>query len=187
MFGLEKVRKHVVKEELDEIGSWLIGQSLHFAAEITARFKNVPQILAASEGLAFYLHALRREAFRAEEWRAWNTIFDPALKQTIQLFAITLSDWSEIELDRDTLAKDVQNLISSRNLEYQTLPFLAGAPDDRQSVAWIASRRVADTVEPAHREHAIEVVHQIFCRAAERDLRTQVEKLQRLLYGRRAA
>jgi hypothetical protein len=187
MFGMGMVRRQAAKEEMEEIGSWLIGQSMRFAAEVNGRFKGVSPILAASEGLGFFLHALRRETFRANEWKVWNAVFEPGLKQTLQLFAMTLGAWSETELDRETIGRDVQNLVSSRSLEYQTIPFLSGAPDDRQSVVWSAARRIADAADPAHREEVVALVHELFDRVVTGELPEQVAKLQHALYGRRAA
>ena len=77
-------------------------------------------------------------------------------------------------------------MISTRSLEYQTLPYLIGAPDDRQTVTYAASRRIGDTVEPTRREQAIATAHKILTRFVEFELPEQAEKLQKLLYGRRA-
>ena len=40
------VRKLNAKEGMDDIDSWLVGQSLRFAAEITDHFKDVPKTVA---------------------------------------------------------------------------------------------------------------------------------------------
>jgi hypothetical protein len=186
MFGFTMVKKHAVREEMADLESWLVGLSLRFAAEITHSFGDVPQILAATEGLSFILHALRRETYRAHEWRVWDGVFEPSMKQMYQLFAMTLSAWSDREMDRATVARNAENLISTRSLEYQTLPYLIGAPDDRQTVTYAASRRIAETIEPAHRDQAIATAHKILTRFVEFELPEQAEKLQKLLYGRRA-
>src|ERR1700683_1509505 len=94
MFGMGKMKQYAATEEMGEIESCLVGQSLRFAAEITHAFKDVPQLLAATEGLSFMIHALRRETYRAQEWRAWDGIFAPSIKQMYQLFAMTLSAWT---------------------------------------------------------------------------------------------
>jgi hypothetical protein len=187
MFGMGMVKKYAAREEMGDIESWLVGLSLRFAAEVTQEYKEVPQILAATEGLGFVLHALRRETYRADEFRAWDTIFEPSMKQMYQVFATTLSAWSDAELDRATVARDAENMISLRNLEYQTLPYLIGAPDDRQTVVYAAARRLAETVEPARRDEAIATAHKIFTRFVEFELPEQAAKLGRALYGRRAA
>jgi hypothetical protein len=187
MFGMEMMRRQLAKEEMEEIGSWLVGQSMRFAADVNGRFKEVPPLLAATEGVSFFLHALRRQAFRSHEWKAWTSIFEPSLKQTIQLFAMTLSAWSGADLDREALARDIQNLVSSRSLEFQTVPFLAGPPEDRQTVVWSASRRIADAIDPVHRDAVIAYVHETYGRIVENELPEQVAKLEKLLYGRRAA
>jgi hypothetical protein len=186
MFGIVK-RMAVNKEELSDVESWLVGQSLRFAAEITGQFKEVPQVLAATEGLSFFLHALRREVFKPSEFKAWDGIFEPAIKQMIQLFAMTVSAWSGADIDRATLAKDVQNMISMRNLEYQTVPFLIGEADDRLTVVFSAGRRLAESVDPERREAVYETVHKILTRVCEGELNEQSAKLEKLLYGRRAA
>jgi hypothetical protein len=187
MFGLGMVRKHAAREEMDNLESWLVGLSLRFAAEITQAYKEVPPILAATEGLSLMLHALRRETYRADEYKAWDGIFEPSMKQMYQLFAMTLSAWSGTDFDRGAVARDAETLISSRSLEYQTLPFLTGAPDDRQSVVYAASRRIGDTVEPAKRDEAIAAAHKILTRFIEVELPDQAAKLEKALYGRRAA
>ena len=47
MFGMGKIKQMAAREDMDELASWLVGQSLRFAAEITQNFKDVPPILAA--------------------------------------------------------------------------------------------------------------------------------------------
>lgn len=187
MFGMGKIKQYAAREELGELESWLVGQSLRFSAEVTQSFKEVAPILAATEGLGFMLHALRRETYRAAEWKAWDHVFEPSMKQMYQLFAMTLSAWTGADLDRSTVARDAENLISSRNLEYQTLPYLIGAPDDRQAVTYAASRRLGDTVEPAKRDELIAAAHKILTRFVEFDLPEQAAKLSKALYGSRAA
>jgi len=186
MFGIVR-RMSVNKEELSDVESWLVGSAMRFASEITGQFKEVPQILAATEGLSFFLHALRREVFKPAEFKAWDAIFEPALKQMMQLFAMTVSAWSGSDIDRSNLVKDVQNLISMRNLEYQTLPFLAGEANDRLSVVHTCARRLADSVDPANRDALFQAVHKNLSRAIAMELPEQSARLEKLLYGRRAA
>ena len=187
MFGMGMVKKSAAREEMGDMESWLVSLSLRFAAEITGTYKEVPQILAATEGLGFVLHALRRETYRADEFRAWDAIFEPAVKQMYQVFATTLSAWSDTELDRPAIARDAENMVSTRNLEYQTLPYLIGAPEDRQTVVYAAARRLAETVEPARRDEAIAAADKIFTRLVEIELPERAAKLERALYGRRFA
>jgi len=186
MFGMGTLKKHAAREEMSDIESWLVGQSLRCAAEITQTNKDLPLILAATESLAFVLHALRRETYRAAEWKAWDVVFEPSMKGMYQLFAMTLSAWSGTDLDRSRLAADVQNLVSTRSLEYQTLPFLAGASDDRQTVIHAAARRITDALEPARREAVIADAYKIYTRFVEFNLPEQVANLSKVLYGRRA-
>jgi hypothetical protein len=185
--GMGMVWRQVAREEMDEVGSWLVGQSMRLAVETAGRFRDVPPILAASESMAFLMHALRREAFRAGEWRTWSTIFEPAMKQTIQLFATTLATWSEAQLDRETISRDVQYVVSSRSLEYQTVAFLSGPPSDSHTVVWAAARRLADATDPTRRDSVFAFVHQHCRHIVEQELPEQVGKLVKLLYGRRAA
>jgi hypothetical protein len=159
---------------------------LRFAAEIADAHKEVPPILAATEGLAFVLHALRRETFRASEWKAWDGIFEPSMKTMYQVFAMTISAWSNSDLDRSRMAGDAQAMVSARSLEYQTLPFLDGPPEDRQTVIYAAARRVAECVEPAHRDEVIATATKFFARLVEFELPDQVANLAKALYGRRA-
>jgi hypothetical protein len=187
MFGMGKIKQMAAREEMGDLESWLVGLSLRFATEVTQEFKEMPPILAATEGLAFTIHALRRETYRAQEFRAWDGIFEPSMKQMYQLFAMTLGAWSETELDRSSVARDTENLVSSRNLEYQTLPYLIGAPDDRLAVVHAASRRIAETVDPTRRNEAIAATHKILTRIVEFELPDQAAKLEKTLYGRRAA
>jgi len=185
MFNM--VRKMNAKEELGDIESRLVGRSLRFAAEITERFKEVPKILAATEALGFFMHALKREAFRSNGWKTWEAIVEPAQRQMLHLFALTLSSWADAEIERNGLVKDVQNLVSSRNLEYQTLPFLSGDSSNRQTVVWVASRRVAEAAETEHRPAVIDAVHALLARVVNLELPQQVEKLEKILYGRAKA
>ncbi|HEY5210363.1 MAG TPA: hypothetical protein VIJ42_13065 [Stellaceae bacterium] len=171
---------------MSDVESWLVGQSLRCAAEITETNKDLPLILAATESLAFVLHALRRETYRAAEWKAWDVVFEPSMKGMYQLFAMTLSAWSGSDLDRARLAADVQNVVSTRSLEYQTLPFLTGAPDDRQTVVHAAARRMTETLESGRRDAVIADAHKIYSRFAEFDLPEPVANLAKILYGRRA-
>ena len=125
MFGI--VRKIAARQaDLSDVESWLIGNSLRFAAEITGQFKEVPPVMAATEGLSFFLHALRREVFKPTEFRAWESIFEPARKQLLRVFAMTVAGWSNVDLDYNSMVKDIENMTSMRNLEYSTLPFLDG-------------------------------------------------------------
>jgi hypothetical protein len=186
MFGMGTLKRNAAREEMSDIEGWLVSQSLRCAAEITQENKDVPLILAATEGLAFVLHALRRETYRAAEWKAWDVVFEPSMKGMYQLFAMTLNAWSGSDMDRTRLATDVQNLVSTRSLEYQTLPFLSGAPDDRQTVVYAAARRMTDTLEPARRDAVIAQAHKIYSRFVEFDLPEQVANLSKVLYGRRA-
>lgn len=183
MFGMGKIKQMAAREDMDELASWLVGQSLRFAAEITQNFKDVPPILAATEGLAFTGHALRRETYRAQEFKAWDNIFEPTIKQMYQLFAMTLNAWTGGEMDRAQVARDAENMISLRNLEYQTLPFLIGAPEDRQTVTYAAARRIAETVDPAKRDEAIAFAHKVLTRVVEFELPEQAAKLEKTLYG----
>jgi hypothetical protein len=187
MFGMGKIKQYAAREDMGDLESWLVSLSLRFAAEITSSFKEVPPILAATEGLSFTVHALRRETYRAAEFKAWETIFEPSMKQMFQLFAMTLSAWSGADLDRSNVARDAENHNSTRSLEYQTLPFLIGAPDDRQTVTYAAARRIGDSIEPARREEAIAAAHKILTRIVEFELPDQTAKLEKTLYGRRAA
>ncbi|HEX4113920.1 MAG TPA: hypothetical protein VH020_15415 [Stellaceae bacterium] len=171
---------------MSDVESWLIGQSLRFAAEITETHPEVPQILAATEGLAFVLHALRRETFRSSEWKAWDGIFEPLMKNMYQLFAMTISAWSNSDFDRSRLAGDAQALVSARSLEYQTLPFLYGPVEDRQTVIYAAARRIAECVEPARRDDVIAAATRLYARFVEFALPDQVANLAKVLYGRRA-
>jgi hypothetical protein len=182
-FMFNMVRKLNTREDLGDIESWLVGQSLRFAAEITERFKEVPKILAATEALSFFLHALRREAFRSTAWKTWEAIVEPSQKQMLHLFALTLSGWADADIERNSLVKDVQNLVSTRSLEYQTLPFLNGNATDRQTVVWVASRRIAEAAAAEQRPAVIDTVHAILGRAVDRELPQQVEKLEKILYG----
>ncbi len=183
MFNM--VRKNT-KEELGDIESWLVGQSLRFAAEITERFQEVPKILAATEALSFFMHALRRETYRSGAWKTWEAVVEPSQRQMLHLFALTLSGWADADIERNALVKDIQNLVSSRSLEYQTLPFLTGHSSDRQTVVWVASRRVAEAVDAEQRPALIETVQGILARAVSFELPQPVEKLEKILYGRAA-
>ena len=78
-------------------------------------------------------------------------------------------------------------MISMRNLEYQTVPFLIGEADDRLTVVFSAGRRLAESVDPERREAVYETVHKILTRVCEGELNEQSAKLEKLLYGRRAA
>jgi hypothetical protein len=187
MFGMGMIRRNAAREEMSDIESWLVGQSLRFAVEITDANKDVPQILAATEGLAFVLHALRRETYRSHEFKAWDGIFEPAMKNMYQLFAMTISNWSNAEFDRSRLAGDAQAVVSTRSLEYQTLPFLYGPVEDRQTVVYAASRRIAESVEPARRDDVMAAAAKLYSRIVELELPDQVANLSRVLYGRRAA
>jgi len=183
MFGMGKIKQMAAREDMEELASWLVGQSLRFAAEITQNFKDIPPILAASEGLGFTINALRRETYRAQEFKAWDNIFEPSMKQMYPLFAMTLSAWTGAEMDRTQVARDAENLVSSRNLEYQTLPFLIGAPEDRQTVTYAAARRIAETADPAKRDEAIAFAHKVLTRVVEFELPEQAARLEKTLYG----
>lgn len=187
MFGMNKLKQYVVREDMGEVEGWLVGQSLRFAAELTDTHKEVPQLLAATEGLAVMLHALRRETYRASEFRAWDTIFEPSVKQMYQLFAMTLSAWTGAELDRASMARDAENVVSTRNLEYQTLPFLYSPVEDRQTVVWAGSRRLADAIDPTKRDDVMATVQKLYARFVEFALPDQVTNLSKILYGGRAA
>lgn len=184
MFGMGKIKQYAAREDMSEVESWLVGQSLRFAAELTETHKEVPQILAATEGLAVMLHALRRETYRSAEFKAWDSIFEPSVKQVFPLFAMTLAAWMGVELDRATMARDAETVVSSRNLEYQTLPFLYSPVEDRQTVVWAGSRRLADAIDPARRDDVMATVQKLYARFVEFALPEQVANLSKILYGR---
>jgi hypothetical protein len=181
------LRRNAIKDDMAEFSSWLIGQSLRCAADISSQIPETPQLLAATEALAFFVHALRREAFRPNQFKVWSNLAEPSLQEMVPLFAMTLSGWSGSELDREAMVKDVQNLISTRNLEYQTLPFLSGKSDDRQAVTTAAVRRIADAVDPARRAAVAKAMHALYAEVVGRELPEQVARLEKLLYGDRAA
>jgi len=183
MFGIGFGKKAHIKEEIGEIESWIIGHSLQFTAETTRGFPAVPQMLLATEALAFFLHALRRLAYRPNEAKVWMSSFEPSVRQIVQLFAVTLNGWSGADLDPEQLAKDVQNLVSTRNLEYQTLPFLTGNLDDRQTVVCSAARRISEAVDAGERPALIAAIHRNLTRVTEAELALQAEKLELALYG----
>lgn len=185
MFGMGKIKQYAAREDMSEVESWLVGQSLRFAAELVETHKEVPQIFAATEGLAMMLHSLRRETYRAAEFKVWDTIFEPSIKQMYQLFAMTLAAWMGVELDRATMARDAETVVSSRNLEYQTLPFLYSPVEDRQTVVWAGSNRLAELIDPARREDIMATVQKLYARFVEFALPDQVSNLSMVLYGGR--
>ena len=82
--------------------------------------------------------------------------------------------------------RPAENLVSSRNLEYQTLPFLYSPVEDRQTVVYAAARRLAECVDPGRRDAVIAAATRLYARIVEFELPDEAAHLSKVLYGRLA-
>jgi hypothetical protein len=136
LFGLGKTE--TATREIQEIQTWITGQSLAMAATFDAAV----QMVVVIESLCFFLHALSRLSYRPVSEKLRERLFDSSVRALVQVFANLLRQWG---LNTPALEADLLSLVSTRELEYARAPMLLGEKfNDRDTAVWLAAFRLAD-------------------------------------------
>jgi hypothetical protein len=141
MFGLSKRER--AERWLKEIHAWIVGQSLVRAAD----FEGQNQTGVAIEACGFFLHAVSRLSFRANDEKLREFVFDSSVHQMVTTFSEMLGKMDS-QLNLRTLETDLLDLFNAREREYgRARRLLSDKFNDRESAHWLAAFRVAQITD----------------------------------------
>jgi hypothetical protein len=139
VFGLTKRER--AEKELQEIRTWIIGQSMVIATTLSGgpAFQGThSQFAIALEASCFFLHALSRIAWRPQSEKLRESVLDPSVDRLATAFA------DMVRKIQDAPGPDLVSLFNARELEYGAAKSLIGETyQDRDTAVRIAATHIA--------------------------------------------
>jgi hypothetical protein len=152
MFGWSKRER--ADRETKEIITWILGQSIAHGSNFppVGVFETRCQMTIALEACAFFLHAVDRLAYRVDDERLREALYDITTGKMVRTFSDMISKaW--VPSPPSKIEQDIINLFNTRQLEYGNAVSLIGENfTDPKSASWLAAHNVGSAAEIAERD-----------------------------------